>query len=99
MWGRWTTRRVTMEYPLGLHARPSLAVTQTVARFDAEVRLRCEDRQADGSSILDLLSLDVAPGNELVLQAKGPDAEKVLDALVRLIQEGFGLTGELQPGH
>ena len=37
-----------------------------------------------------LMMLAAGPGTELVLSATGPDAAAALDALIRLVCEGFG---------
>ena len=84
MFGKRITRNVTVGWPAGLHARPSLAVAQIVRRFAAKVEVRHGEETVDGSDILQLLSLGADHGEELVLAAKGRDAEQVLDALERL---------------
>ena len=88
------TRTVKVVNPSGLHARPSLAVTQTVRRFHSKVEIRLDRQVADGGEILQLMSLGVPYGSELLLTATGPDAAEVLDALARQFAEGFGLLGD-----
>jgi len=41
--------------------------------------------------VLQLLTLGAPQGTELVLMAKGPDAEEVLTALESLFADGFGM--------
>jgi phosphotransferase system HPr-like phosphotransfer protein len=47
----------------------------------------------DASDVVELLSLGAGQGTELVLAAKGADAEATLDALVQLFDNDFGLSG------
>jgi phosphotransferase system HPr (HPr) family protein len=85
------TRKVVVQNPAGLHARPSLAISQTVRASKSKVEIRSPHQTVDGGDILQLLSLGAARGTELVLSANGPDAEAVLDKLVGQFNDGFGL--------
>jgi len=85
------TRKVTIINPAGLHARPSLAVLQTVRNSKSKVEVRTPRASADAGDILQLLSLGATHGAELTLTATGPDAEQVLEALALQFADGFGL--------
>lgn len=85
------SRQVVVQRPAGLHARPSLVVAQTVQRSRSQVIVLSGQEQADGASVLQLLSLGAGQGRQLTLTAHGPDAEQVLDELVRLFANDFGL--------
>jgi len=87
------TRKVVVINPAGLHARPSLAVSQTVRGSKSTVEIRAPRQTVNAADILQLLSLGAARGTELVLSATGPDAEQVLDALAQQFADGFGLCG------
>lgn len=95
MFGKTATRRVVVSRPAGLHARPCLAVSTTASRFKSKVEIRHGNQKADAASVLELLSLGAGQGTELTLHAKGADAEEVLDELVRLFADNFGLPHEL----
>ena len=83
------TRTVTITNEHGLHARPSLIIVKTVKKYDAKVTIGRGNHTIDAASMLDLLSLGAAQGAELVLSASGPQAVKVLDALVHLFDVEF----------
>ena len=51
------TRRVTVVNPCGLHARPSLAVLQTVRHSRSKVEVRMNKQVANAGEILELMSL------------------------------------------
>lgn len=74
----------------GLHARPACKIVTTANQFEAEVVIAIEDLQADGKSIMEVMMLASPLGTEVGIEARGPDAEKVADAICELIQEGFG---------
>jgi phosphotransferase system HPr (HPr) family protein len=44
----------------------------------------------DGKSIMGILLLAAARGTEITLTATGPDEQAAVDALVKLVQSGFG---------
>lgn len=81
-------RRVRVGDPTGLHARPCAALARLVHRTkDATLKVRVRDLEADGGSIIDLLTLVVGAGEELELVAEGPGAAALLDAAAALLAQ------------
>lgn len=76
--------------PHGLHARPCHAVVSAALPFESELRVRCREREVNGKSILELMTLNASCGCELELSARGADAQALVDALVALVGSGFG---------
>jgi phosphocarrier protein HPr len=74
----------------GLHARASAKFVQTVERFNAEVRVTRGSERVGGTSIMGLMMLSAAPGTTITVEAFGPQAAEVLDALEALIASRFG---------
>ena len=73
----------------GLHARPCHAIASTALAHRSQLRVRCEGREADGRSILSLMTLGAPHGSLLQFQAEGEDAEELLQRLVELVGSGF----------
>jgi phosphocarrier protein HPr len=74
----------------GLHARASAKFVQTVEKFDADVRvMRCGET-VGGTSIMGLMMLAASPGTSITVEATGPEAAEVVDALAALISSRFG---------
>jgi phosphocarrier protein HPr len=82
---------------LGLHARPSAALTQTATRFKSDVWLAKGSRRVNGKSIMGVMMLAAARGATLVVEADGPDEDAALAALEALVASGFG-EGVCPPG-
>ncbi len=85
--------RVVVPNPLGLHARPAARFVSTAARYQAQIRVRNLTRGTEwvnAKSIGQVTALGVRQGHEIAIAAQGPDAEQALDALRRLVEEGFG---------
>jgi phosphocarrier protein len=74
----------------GLHARPAAKFAQVADQFEAEVWVSAGGERIDGSSILDLLMLSAAPGCSITIEATGPQAQAVVEALSKLVSGGFG---------
>lgn len=82
-------RTVTIVNTEGLHARPSGSVVALALEFESELRIRCGERTVNGRSILELITLGASCGSELTVTAEGPDAEELVSALARLVEDGF----------
>ena len=66
----------TIKNKLGFHVRPTQRVAEVAQAFDADVKVRVEDREADGKSILQLMRLQGTSGSPMQVTAEGQDAEQ-----------------------
>lgn len=73
----------------GLHARAAARFVKTAESFDCRVQVDGGGTVVDGHSIMGLLLLAAGPGTALTLIAEGNDAEAALEALTRLVDDGF----------
>lgn len=85
----WQEKSVIISNDDGIHTRPAAAFVRVAQKFPGPVRVRKGELEVDGKSILNILSLGAKKGTRLVLTAEGPKAKEALQALGRLIQEGF----------
>ena len=85
-------RSITIVNRRGLHARASARFVKCAESFDAEVQVTKDGQTVGGTSIMGLMTLAAAPGCTIDLEAEGPEAAQALDALAKLIDEGFGET-------
>jgi phosphocarrier protein len=85
-----TSRAVIVSNPLGLHARGAARFVRMASRFECQVRVRRDDREMDGKSILGILLLAASQGTELVVSADGIDEADAVDALAELVTSGLG---------
>ncbi|SET65864.1 HPr family phosphocarrier protein [Oceanicella actignis] len=77
----------------GLHARASAKFVSTVEAHDASARVSHDGIEVSGDSIMGLLTLAAAQGSEIEVEASGPEAEALLDALEALVADYFGEGG------
>jgi phosphocarrier protein HPr len=80
-------RSVVIASPVGLHARPAatFAAAASKAPLPVTIRKLAGGDPVPAGSILSLLTLGAAFGEEVVLEAVGEGAEEVLDALADLL--------------
>jgi phosphocarrier protein HPr len=83
-------RLVQIRNPLGLHARAAARFVHTAARFRCRVTAARDGRVMDGKSILGILLLGASRGTTLEITTDGEDEEAALDAMVALVDGGFG---------
>lgn len=81
---------VRVPNPAGLHARPCQAIAAIVQRHQASVHIACDGVEADGRSILELMTLCAPCEATLTLRASGPDAAVVVERIRDLVARGFG---------
>ena len=81
---------VRVPTPAGLHARPCQAIASIVQRHQASLRVACDGVEADGRSILELMTLCAPCESTLTLRASGADADELVRSVVSLVEAGFG---------
>ena len=81
---------VVIRNSLGVHARAAAKFVHAAGAFAARVTVSRGERSADGKSILGILLLAAPRGSEILVTADGDDEMQALEALVRLVDSGFG---------
>ena len=79
-------RSVVLVNESGLHARPAAELVTHASRFQSDVTVN----GVDAKSLLRIMGLGLGKGSTVALMATGPDAEAAVDALVELVEGGFG---------
>ena len=57
--------------------------------FQAKIEIVAQRQRAEAGDMLQLLSLGAGQGQELTVEASGPDAEAAVEALAQLFATGF----------
>ena len=73
----------------GLHARASAKFVQTVDQFDAVVKVTRGAETVGGNSIMGLMMLAAGHGTSITVEATGPQAAEVIEALAKLVSGRF----------
>lgn len=84
------TRIVVVTDPVGVHIRTAAAVAKIVSQCRSQVTLVAGNRRVAGSDLWAIMGMGTLPGETVTLEAVGPDAAEVLDALEPLFAGHFG---------
>ncbi len=84
------SRPATVVNELGLHARAAAKFVQLAARFQSNIRVARNAKVMDGKSIMGILLLAAGRGTTITISADGPDEQAAVEALVHLVESGFG---------
>lgn len=84
------SKQFTVMNEQGFHVRPAQLFTEKAAEFAANVRVRSEAGEADGKSMLELMTLGLERGSLMTVEADGPDEAEAMQALAALIESRFG---------
>jgi len=76
----------------GLHARPSVKLTQLAKRFAASVELAtgADGPWVNAKSPVKVMAFQAETGASLYIRAEGEGAQEAVAALVSLIEDNFG---------
>ncbi|MEX6723753.1 HPr family phosphocarrier protein [Sphingosinicellaceae bacterium M-36] len=80
---------VTILNKRGLHARASAKFVTLASRFNAQVTVSKDGSDVVGTSIMGLMMLAAAIGEEIRIAASGPEAPQALASLVALVEAKF----------
>lgn len=95
---RPVTATAVLRNPAGLHARPTSQLARVASGFDAEVRIGRPGRPGvEATSVLGVVAAGLRVNSEVEVSATGPEARQAVDAVLALIEEGFGEMTEAPP--
>jgi phosphocarrier protein HPr len=84
------SRTVRVENKRGLHARASAKFVTLASQLDAVIEVEKDGHKVCGTSIMGLMMLGAAKGDEVTLHVSGMGADEALAKLVELIEGRFG---------
>jgi phosphocarrier protein len=86
------TASAVLVNPVGLHARPSVKLTQCAKGFAAKIELALvpDGPWTDAKSPVKVMRVKAPQGATLYFRVTGPDGEAALAAVLALVHDGFG---------
>lgn len=69
------TKKMVIRIPSGLEARPVALLVQVASQYDSTIYIECEDKKVNAKSIMGMMSLGLAAGEEITVSASGADEE------------------------
>ena len=74
---------------LGLHARATAKLVQTVSPLRCAATISAKGREVNAKSIMGVMLLAAGPGSEVVLRVDGEDEQAAADAVAALFERRF----------
>lgn len=81
-----TTIKIEVNSKVGLHARPASMFVKQAREYISTIRVKYMDKDVNGKSILEVLSLGAGYGSEIELIAQGSDEKEATEALKNLVE-------------
>lgn len=78
-------KKVKINNTIGLHARPAAEFVDLAKKYKSVVFVENDNKKANASSILTMLTLDAKKGDELTIKAEGIDEVEAVNKLVDFI--------------
>ena len=85
-------REATIVNSLGMHARPAAQFVRLASSFASDILVSKDGIDVNGKSIMGVMMLAAECGSAIRIKATGDDAERAVDALAKLVADGFGET-------
>ena len=84
-----TRRETRIVNRLGLHARAAAQLVRMANEYNSDISLIKTNQQANAKTIMEVLMLGAAQGEDLIVEARGDDEEDAVEAIVQLIDARF----------
>ena len=91
--GASVTKRLRLENPQGLHARPAVAIVRLLQQMNSNVTFTYKRQTVAANSMLGLLMLAAPKNAWITVCVDGPDAQDVIAQLEEIFRQRFGEPG------
>ena len=80
---------LTIDNQRGLHARAAAKFVKLANLYDVKITVTKDGQSVSGNSIMGLLMLAAMPGDKIILETTGTQANEALNALGNLVNKNF----------
>ncbi|HMP89890.1 MAG TPA: HPr family phosphocarrier protein [Kiritimatiellia bacterium] len=84
----------TIQNEHGIHCRPTALIIKSIGDYSGTIVVRCETGEANPRSMLNLMSLGLAQGTQIVIAVDGPDEEAMAIRLRDMFETNFDFPRE-----
>ena len=75
------SRNVVVNLAKDAEARPVAMVVQIASQFESNIYVEVEDKKVNAKSIMGMMTLSIAPGEEVTIITKGVDEEEAMNKI------------------
>ena len=76
---------IRIKLETGLEARPVAMLVQVASQFDSSVYINVHDKKVNAKSIMGMMSLGLASGEEITVTADGKDEEAAVEGIEKFL--------------
>ncbi|MBI4358834.1 MAG: HPr family phosphocarrier protein [Candidatus Omnitrophica bacterium] len=78
-------KKFVVRSELGLHARPAALFVRTANRFQSDITVQKGRQKVNGKSIMGIMMLAAGPGSSITVRVVGPDAQRAMAEIEKLM--------------
>ncbi|MBQ2288445.1 MAG: HPr family phosphocarrier protein [Lachnospiraceae bacterium] len=75
------SKSMTINIPKGLDARPVALLVQVASQYESSIYVEIQEKKVNAKSIMGMMSLGLAQGEQITVIANGPDEQDAVDAI------------------
>ena len=79
-------KTVTIELSSGLEARPIAMLVQVASQYESKIYVESESKRVNAKSIMGMMTLGLAAGEELVITADGDDEQQAITDIEKYLR-------------
>ncbi|WP_313131447.1 HPr family phosphocarrier protein [Anaerocolumna sp.] len=79
------SKKITIKIPTGLEARPVALLVQVASQYESAIYVECDDKKVNAKSIMGMMSLGLAAGEEVTVSAEGTDEQTAIDNIEKYL--------------
>ena len=81
------SKSMTVNIPKGLDARPVALLVQVASQYESSIYVEIQEKKVNAKSIMGMMSLGLAEGEEITIIANGPDEQDAVSAIDKYISK------------
>lgn len=79
------TKKISIKIPTGLEARPVALLVQVASQYESNIYVECDEKKVNAKSIMGMMSLGLAAGEEVVVTVDGQDEEAAMENIEKYL--------------
>ena len=75
------SKNITINIPTDMEASPVALLVKVASQFESNIYVEVEDKKVNAKSIMGMMTLSIAPGEEVTIITKGVDEEEAMNKI------------------
>ncbi len=79
------SKKISIKLPTGLEARPVALFVQVASQYESKVYVECGNKRVNAKSIMGMMTLGIAAGEEVEVIVDGVDEATAMDSIEKYL--------------